>query len=117
MGAEPFHQRHRALRHRHLLHVGDIVLPIPKRAAALARLLLANPDGMTRMDMLTAAAPGLALSATCHVSRLRKAGCPIESVPVVGTDAEGNKVMFARYRLAGDIGITSGPWPTPEGAA
>ncbi|MGG5890184.1 hypothetical protein ACLF3G_23995 [Falsiroseomonas sp. HC035] len=104
-------------RQRHLLRMGTTVLPIPKRAASLAKLLIAHPLGLTRIDMLKAAVPGLALNATCHVSRLRKAGCPIESVPVIGADSDGNKVTFVRYRLAGEIAITFEPWPVAEGAA
>ncbi len=114
---EPADQRHAAQRHRHLLRVGDTFLPIPKRAAEVARLLLQHPAGLTRVEMLNAAPPGLALNATCHVARLRKAGCPIESAPAFGTDAEGNKVLFVRYRLAGDIAVTAGPWPVLEDAA
>ncbi|SFK99440.1 hypothetical protein [Falsiroseomonas stagni] len=116
-GAEPFHHRPATGRHRHLLRVGDMFLPIPKRAAEVARLLLRHPAGMTRVEMLNAAPPGLALNATCHVARLRKAGCPIESVPAFGTDADGNKVSFVRYRLAGAIAVTAGPWPMLEDAA
>lgn len=114
---EPLDRHPATRRHRHLLRVGDTFLPIPKRAAALALLLLEYPGGMTRLDMLNAAPPGLALNATCHVARLRKAGCPIESVPVVGADAEGNRVLFVRYRLAGDIAVTAGLWPMLEDAA
>ncbi|WP_203069870.1 hypothetical protein [Falsiroseomonas ponticola] len=114
---EPADHRPVAQRPRHLLRVGDTFLPIPKRAAEVARLLLQHPAGMTRVEMLNAAPPRLALNATCHVARLRKAGCPIESVPVIGTDADGNKVLFVRYRLAGDIAVTAGPWPMLEDAA
>ncbi len=102
---------------RILLHAGGCTTPIGRREASLAHLLLAVPEGMSRLDMLRAAPPGLALGAPGYVCRLRKAGAPIESVQLVGTDAAGKPVRFVRYRLAGDIQITREPWPQDrEGA-
>jgi hypothetical protein len=101
-------------RRRSLLRIGSCTTPIGEREAGIARLLLAYPAGLTRMEMLSAGTPGLALGAPGYVSRLRKAGAPIESVPVTGTDAAGSPVRFVRYRLAGTVEVTREPWPQLE---
>ena len=93
-------------RRRLVLRVGDRSEPIGERAASVARLLLENRDGLTRLEMLRIAPPGIALGATGYVARLRKAGAPIESAPEIGTDAAGRPVRFVRYIAAGAMAIT-----------
>lgn len=92
-------------RRRLILRVGERAEPIGERAASVARLLLEHRGGLTRLEMLTKAPPGLALGATGYIARLRKAGAPIESAPEIGTDAAGRPVRFVRYVVAGAMEI------------
>jgi hypothetical protein len=107
--------RARPRRMRILLRVGGLATPIGQRAASIAHLLLAVAEGLTRVEMLRVGTPGLALGAPGYICRLRKAGAPIESVPVIGLDAAGEPVRFVRYVLRGEIQITREPWPQEEG--
>lgn len=94
-----------APRRRLMLRVGDRCEPIGERAASVARLLLENRAGLTRLEMLSKAPPGIALGATGYIARLRKAGAPIESAPETGSDATGRPVRFVRYIAAGAMAI------------
>lgn len=94
-----------APRRRLVLRVRGNAEPIGKRPADFARLLLEHPAGLTRLEMLRKAPPGLALGATAYAARLRKAGAPIESVPETGTDAAGRVVRFVRYIVAGPMTV------------
>lgn len=102
---------------RTVLHVAGNALPIGQRMATIARLLIEHPEGLTRLQMLAAAPPGIALNAPALIAQLRRVGAPIESIPTTGTDANGQIVRFVRYRLAGEMEVRREPWPRNAEAA
>lgn len=94
-----------APRRRLVLRVRGRTEHIGQRPAAVARLLLAHPRGLTRLEMLSKGPPGLALGAPTYIARLREAGAPIESVPETGSDTAGRTVRFVRYIVAGPMTV------------
>jgi hypothetical protein len=76
--------------------------------AVLLLLLVDRPDGISRLEMMQAAPPPVAMFVHDHVSALRRRGIPIKTI----RSSKGPEHL--RYQLSGPVLIASGAliWDT-----
>ena len=76
---------------------------IPMGPRQLAMLECLRMAACSRLDMLAAGRPWLALSAPQTVASLRRKGVVVEATMETARNAEGAAVRFARYKLGGTV--------------